>query len=156
MHDLYQPQGRVAKLLKVRNCSMKCRRKEFKCSPCRVIRAWTLDQRWRREDNFPLKDSASLRTRLVSLGLSLNMMKVRRESRSGTVARLCEICGSYGATAPVFEQYTFLLRLKTVSTKLSMQRRQNTCNAYRYTQPSYFSKIDGIFYICAPCKFKRA
>ena len=33
----------------------------------------------RREDNFPLNDPASLRMRLVSGGLSLDMMIVRRE-----------------------------------------------------------------------------
>ena len=36
---------------------------------------------WRREDNFPLKDPAILRMRLVSGCLSLDMMIVRRESR---------------------------------------------------------------------------
>ena len=38
--------------------------------------------KWRREDNFPLKDPAISRMRLASDGLLLDMMIVRRESRS--------------------------------------------------------------------------
>ena len=37
--------------------------------------------KWRREDNFPLKDPAILRMRLVSEGFSLNMLKLMKIKR---------------------------------------------------------------------------
>ena len=83
------------KYLKVQDCFNKSHSVGEKNLATHLLLAWGLSKPesisiddgvgvrglWRREDNFPLKDPAILRMRLVSGCLSLDMMIVRRESR---------------------------------------------------------------------------
>ena len=62
-----------------------------------------------REDNFPLKDPAILRMRLVSDDLLLDMMIVRRESR-----RVCSSHDKHFNTSSIFTLYSHCIRNREV------------------------------------------
>ena len=71
------------------------------------------------EDNFPLEDPATLRMRLISDGLSLDMMIVEREGQRAVTVRVCSSHDKLSAlTAMIFTLKVCLTRIDNLPSNI--------------------------------------